>query len=218
MKKVNKELTALPKSFAEQPQSHLLRLCSEFTKDVDDYASGKPNDDPTQSTFLRGALPHYRMLMDKIISTRPKFDVCRANVTHCAVAQVPLGVIVPCPVVPAVGYSPPVALDHKTTNQGNTARVSRVPSKSSGAPLEYVRKIIQDMSSRELAGITPFRVHEHFISLFIRKWEEVCLDAFSEVEKLLKAEMDALYEKHFGRFKSSGLMYDIRSVRSSILH
>lgn len=66
------------------------------------------------------------------------------------------------------------------------------------------------MSSRELPGITPFRIHEHFINSFVLKWEEISLDAFHEVEKLFKSMLDALLTKSFGRFKSSGLLYSTR--------
>jgi hypothetical protein len=72
-----------------------------------------------------------------------------------------------------------------------------------------VRNVIEKMSKRELPGITPFRVHEHFINSFVRKWEAICLDAFYEVENVLKSLADKLCTKHFGRFKSSGLLYDV---------
>ena len=76
--------------------------------------------------------------------------------------------------------------------------------------LDKVRSIVKKMSKRELPGITPFRVHEHFINSFVRKWEHICLDAFYEVEKILKIVVEAMYTKYFGRFQSSGLLYDVR--------
>jgi hypothetical protein len=48
------------------------------------------------------------------------------------------------------------------------------------------------MSTRELSGITPFRVHEHFINAFVLKWGEISLDAFREVEKIFKSVIDDL--------------------------
>src|SRR5215471_9325198 len=70
-----------------------------------------------------------------------------------------------------------------------------------------MRSIIQKMSKRELPGITPFRVHEHFINSFVCKWEEICLYAFSQVEEILKnAVVEVLCTKHFWRFRSSGLL------------
>lgn len=66
------------------------------------------------------------------------------------------------------------------------------------------------MSTRELYGIIPFQVHEHFIESFVSKWEALCLEAFGKVELILKNVMETLCDDHFGRFKASGLMYDVR--------
>ena len=66
------------------------------------------------------------------------------------------------------------------------------------------------MSTRELSGITPFRVHEHFINSFVLKWGEISLDAFREVEKIFKSVIDELLMQRFGRFKSSLLLYNAR--------
>lgn len=66
------------------------------------------------------------------------------------------------------------------------------------------------MSTRELSGITPFRVHEHFINSFVIKWEEISLDAFREVQKIFKDVIGELLKQRFGRFKSSLLLYNVR--------
>lgn len=66
------------------------------------------------------------------------------------------------------------------------------------------------MSSRELPGIIPFQVHEHFISTFVSKWEKICLDSFYKMDDILKAATELLCKKHFGRFSSSGLLYEVR--------
>jgi len=75
LKAVEAALAELPESLAEQPQSELMKLCTKFFKDVENYASGKPNDNPGQRTFIRDALPHYRSLKHLILSTRPQFKV-----------------------------------------------------------------------------------------------------------------------------------------------
>jgi hypothetical protein len=82
-------------------------------------------------------------------------------------------------------------------------------------PLAEVRRIIGKMSKRELPGITPFRVHEYFIGSFIKKWETICLEAFSEVENILKSVIESLCIQHFGRFQTSGLLLDVRYIRRS---
>jgi hypothetical protein len=66
------------------------------------------------------------------------------------------------------------------------------------------------MSTRELSGITPFRVHEHFINSFVIKWEEISLDAFRDVELIFNSVVDELLKRRFGRFKSSMLLYNVR--------
>jgi hypothetical protein len=75
LKAVEEALAELPESLAEQPQSELMKLCAKFFKDVENYASGKPNDNPGQRTFIRDASPHYRSLKHLILSTRPQFKV-----------------------------------------------------------------------------------------------------------------------------------------------
>ena len=76
--------------------------------------------------------------------------------------------------------------------------------------LKSVRDIIEEMSTRELYGIIPFQVHEHFIESFVSKWESICLESFGNVERVLKKVVETLCDEHFGRFQSSGLLYDIR--------
>jgi len=66
------------------------------------------------------------------------------------------------------------------------------------------------MSKRELSGIIPFRVHEFYITSFVRKWETICLDAFNEVESILKSVVESLCNQQFGRFQTSGLLLDAR--------
>jgi Dynamin central region/Dynamin GTPase effector domain len=94
--------------------------------------------------------------------------------------------------------------------------------------LKEVTDVITKMSYRELYGIIPFRVHEHFIKAFLRDWEKICLHSFIQIEESLREEMLKLCEKHFDRFKSSNLlnaaMYtpflrtNISSAVSEILH
>ena len=75
LRTVRQELATLPKSYADNPQANLLSLCSAFIQDVDNYTSGKPNDDPEQATFLRDVLSSYRDLKQKILSTRLQFQM-----------------------------------------------------------------------------------------------------------------------------------------------
>jgi hypothetical protein len=58
------------------------------------------------------------------------------------------------------------------------------------------------MSKRELPGITPFRFHEYFISLFVRKWEYIWLDGFCEVEKILRSVVEELSAKRVSKASS----------------
>lgn len=75
LKAVEAALAGLPESLAEQPQSELMKLCTKFVKDVENYASGQMNDNPRQRTFIRDSLPHYRSLKYLVLSTRPQFKV-----------------------------------------------------------------------------------------------------------------------------------------------
>jgi hypothetical protein len=79
LRKVHLELDALPKSFEDNPQAHLLSLCGTFIQEIDDYTNGKPNHNPDQSTFLQDALMHYRIFRQQVNHTRPHFVVPPAN-------------------------------------------------------------------------------------------------------------------------------------------
>jgi Dynamin central region len=78
MRKVQRDFASLPKSFADDPQAHLLSLCTGFVQEMDFYTNGKENSDPRKPTFLHDALPHYFKLKDKISLTRPKFEIALA--------------------------------------------------------------------------------------------------------------------------------------------
>jgi len=73
-----------------------------------------------------------------------------------------------------------------------------------------VHQVIEKMSTRELYGIIPFQVHEHFIESFVSRWKDICLEHFEKVERILKKCVEAMCDKYFGRFETSGLLYDIR--------
>lgn len=75
MRRFQSELANLPKSFADNPQAHLLSLCTAFIQDVDTYTNGKPAYPPTQPTFLRDCLEYYRDLEKDIKYTRPQFEI-----------------------------------------------------------------------------------------------------------------------------------------------
>jgi hypothetical protein len=72
-----------------------------------------------------------------------------------------------------------------------------------------VREVIRQKSIRELPGIIPFTVHEHYIGMFVSKWKYICLDSFGDVEQILKGLVEGLCKKYFGRFRSSGLLHEI---------
>ena len=71
--------------------------------------------------------------------------------------------------------------------------------------MEYVADKIREMSTRELYGIIPFRVHEYYIDCFVKKWNAICLGNFVEIEQILRAAVTALCKAHFDRFQNSGL-------------
>lgn len=77
MRKVKLDLDGLPKSFADNPQAHLLSLCAAFISDLDSYTNGKPTYPPDQPTFIREAAPYYRVLEKEIKRTRPEFKISR---------------------------------------------------------------------------------------------------------------------------------------------
>ena len=77
--------------------------------------------------------------------------------------------------------------------------------------------MIRKMKKRELPSITPFRVHEHFINLFVRDWEKSCLDVFGNVETILEDTVKELSTHVFGRFRRSGLFSDVKYFSHSLI-
>ena len=75
--------------------------------------------------------------------------------------------------------------------------------------LEHVRDVISEKSIRELPGIIPFTVHEHFIDMFVSKWKSICLDSFSDIDDVLKILVEQLCKSYFGRFRTSGFLHEI---------
>jgi len=181
LKSVHSKRSTLPESFGDNPQAHLLALCNNFLADLDAYTSGKSNSDPDQVTFLREALPSYKGLQDLIQETRPKFKI-------------------PCALATAVENPQPPETVATTSCQRTVEEIS----------LSEVAKVISEMSSRELYGIVPFRVHEHFIRSFSSDWQNISFNCFEAAECLLKRRVADLCNRHFGRFASSGLHYEAR--------
>jgi hypothetical protein len=69
--------------------------------------------------------------------------------------------------------------------------------------------MIEEMTTRELYGITPFRVHEYLINGYLREWKALCLDSFLDVERILRNVIATLRQRHFSRFQSSGLYMEV---------
>ena len=72
------QLGKLPKSMADNPQSHLLSLFRAFFKDVEDYTSGYPSYSTEQETFSQEARMYYQQLQRAIQRTKPEFHVQEA--------------------------------------------------------------------------------------------------------------------------------------------
>jgi hypothetical protein len=127
LKKIDQDLAELPDSLAQNPQADLSKLCIKFVKEVESYASGKPNDDPKQRTFLRDCLSHYRSLKDRILSTRPHFGVGHSDprLSNGIIEASPLPQCL-APASPAVQHQPQKEeisfqrLQRKAPNQGYT--------------------------------------------------------------------------------------------------
>ena len=191
MRKVRSDLEDLPQSFLNNPQAHLLSLCTMFSQAIDNYTNGKPSYPPSRRTFLQDNLGYYRALEKSIKRTRPQFEVA------------PLVGPPQCLVVPIVPSD-----DEKKEMDGTSLVMQTLILLV--ITLKFVRDVIEEMSTRELYGVIPFQVHEHFIESFVSKWESLCLESFDKVEHVLKAVAENLCDEHFGRFQSSGLLYDVR--------
>jgi len=176
------ELDLLPKSLEENPQAELWSLCMKFIKDVDEFTIGKTQGTVQDKSFLQLCFPLYHNLQEAISRTRPKFQV-----------------------VPCTDDCSDDACD-----EDGSAYLRVLLSNDVEVLLDAVREMIRTAKQRELPGITPFQVHEHYISQFVQKWESLCLNVFRQVEIILKDQVASICDKIFGRFVTSGLHYDVR--------
>jgi hypothetical protein len=191
MRKVRSDLEGLPKSFVDNPQAHLLSLCNSFAQAIGSYTNGKPNYPPSRPTFLQGNVVHYRALEKEIKRTRPHF-------------KIPPRIKPPQYCIFEDDSDKKESLD-RTSPTDTTRILTKI-----AITLVDVRQVIEQMSTRELYGIIPFQVHEHFIQCFVSEWESICLEYFGKVERILKDVVETMCETYFGRFQTSGLLFDIR--------
>jgi hypothetical protein len=75
MRTIGSELSFLPKSFADNPQGHLLNLCSAFVQEIENYTSGQASQNLEDKVFLQDGRPHYESLKKKINLTKPQFAI-----------------------------------------------------------------------------------------------------------------------------------------------
>jgi hypothetical protein len=79
----------------------------------------------------------------------------------------------------------------------------------------FVKTIVQQKSLRELPDVIPFNVYETFIKDFLAQWYPICLQSFREIERLLEGLAEQLCARHFGRFKSTGLLTQAKLISLS---
>lgn len=182
---MNDDLERLPKSFADNPQPHLLRLCSEFIGKVEAYTSGNPG----KVIFLRNARPIYSEFEEEIRGTRPAFTID--------------------PVV-----APPTAASHSPfrgfdfSQSSTPGSAGATTAKKEEISLHTVREFISETRTRELEGITPYSVHEYFIEKFMSDWKDICLVYFKRIQTILKSKVEDMCKGHFDRFSRSALCYE----------
>jgi len=79
LQNVESELRNLPPSFADNPQGHVLGICSSFVRDIENYTNGTPPVSfpsiSTPQSFLRDAAVCYSALEKGIKGTRPRFEI-----------------------------------------------------------------------------------------------------------------------------------------------
>ena len=184
MRSIRDNLQNLPKCFEENPQAELWSLCLMFTKAVNEYCEGNSDGAHKERIcFLQQCDRHYLDFQADILRTRLKFRVSPGqHPDHDEHSQDTDGIITLC-------------------DLANVTEIS----------LDEVRDLIKRLKKGELPGITPFRVHVHLIKRFVEDWEQLCLLAFRKVEILLDETVRDLCDSAFGRFRSSGLLSDVRS-------
>jgi len=187
LKIVDKDLNQLPESFQDNPQSRLLNLCSAFLTSVNKYTSGEPG----KVIFLGDARPVYSAFEREIRDTRPKFTIDQVSAVSERAGSTSAS--------PSPSISDTLAPDRPTADPAGNDSIS----------LDAVKKCISEMRTRELYGICPFAVHEHYIAKFTSCWQNICTRHFEDIQTILKERIDEICNLHFGRFTSSGLHYDV---------
>ena len=119
-KAIQSRLDDLPRDFEDNPQAHLLALCTAFLQDIDNYTNGRPQYDPNQRAFLQDASSLYQYLKTEVNETKPDFIVGTSS------TQLPSLIRAPSP--PAIlqlSPAPPeMFLDHNQSDLSRSASSS----------------------------------------------------------------------------------------------
>jgi hypothetical protein len=101
----------------DNPQAHLLALCTAFLQDIDNYTNGKPQYDPNQRAFLQDASSLYQYLKTEVNETKPDFIVGTSSTQLPSLIQAPS----PLQCVPEI---PEMFLDHNQSDLSRSASSS----------------------------------------------------------------------------------------------
>jgi hypothetical protein len=73
-----------------------------------------------------------------------------------------------------------------------------------------VRGLIEEKRTIELEGHVPFAVDKYIIDLWVSKWKVICMECFDDIEQEVHNLWEELCTKHFGQFRTTGLLAAVR--------
>jgi hypothetical protein len=159
-------------------------------------------------------LPNYRSLKHLVLSTRPQFKVelfwDRSANGHFLETTPQLPPLQPSSSPaknhPEIERISSKLLNRRALNQGiwflDLADIRDIPRIRTNDHWWYV-------NSGTIGNYTILCLRTLYQLIFY-KWKEISLDAFHEVELIFKSVVDELLKWHFGGFKSSLLLYNVR--------
>ena len=77
-----------------------------------------------------------------------------------------------------------------------------------------VRRLGEEKRIAELEGHVPFAVDQHIINLWVLMWENICIQAFKDIEQDVIGHWETFCIQHFGQFRTSGLLAAVRLTPS----
>ncbi|KAK4705660.1 hypothetical protein P7C70_g541, partial [Phenoliferia sp. Uapishka_3] len=186
-----KQIRELPDPPAEDPTLELLRLCTDFSSEAEQYCKGTFEHE----SLIHGTTEAFKHFKLDIQMTLPRFIPFEKDSTDPRKAN----------------FTEPESLKDDIENAvPGTADLFR--SLRLELDLDDTRERIRKAVTRELPYNVPFAAKSKVILTSIASWKQFAIDCLESVRPLVNATVEELIQTHFGRFDGSPLRGKVLTI------